>query len=253
MWVPMGEGPGAWWVYCVGVSGLHFENGKSVGMPLWPILCRLLTGTRVFCAPNPNLILNSISLPAAGVAAGTLDSCLRWGRGLYRQVAKMWGQSQTRQARPCTQIHTPPPRAPSPGPHAWPGALFQSKRPPAFWWACNLTSLDPPALFSGTYSLHMPSGCCLHSCSQHLLFPLPPFLWDSCPRFFSPRLTFLGTQLSCSRAHCRGIPGPASGPVISTSVVVPVVKAPGLLTRHCCPERPGAAGASVLSTVQQRR
>lgn len=66
-----------------------------------------------------------------------------------------------------TTLH-PNPHTPQ-GPQAqaltWTEALFQSKRPPAFWWACNLTSLDPLALFLGTYSLHIPSGCCLHSCS----------------------------------------------------------------------------------------
>lgn len=96
-------------------------------------------------------------------------------------------------------------------------------------------------------------GCAVSILVANISFPLPTFFWDSCPGFLSPRLTLLGAQLYFSRAHCRRIPGPISRPVISTSVVVPVAKAPELLTRRHCPERPGAAGASVLSTVQQRR
>ena len=43
------RGLDAWWVDCVGVSGVHVENGKEGG----GLLCPLLTGMGVFCASKP--------------------------------------------------------------------------------------------------------------------------------------------------------------------------------------------------------
>lgn len=63
-------------VDCIGVSGVHLENGTEGrglcgGTALWPTLCPLLRGMRVFCASGLNLILPQC--PCPGVARGQLS------------------------------------------------------------------------------------------------------------------------------------------------------------------------------------